>query len=184
MYAYGTYGSAAYSSRWGGNTLANGQLLFGRACYCVEGGLTMLRGCWSWTRYGDTSFRGVLGTGVPLNSPMVAPPAQHTAMRETSPMLSCSAGGHRQHSSVPRRRGPARGGAMYSFLERFQITLASTRGIRLHPRIHVVVVYVLLTWQIESLHARSSLQNHHDCVPTQRPCFVQGPPNPIPTKRK
>ena len=102
----------------------------------------MLRGCWSWTRYGDTSFGGVLGTGVPLNSPMVAPPAQHTAMRETSPMLSCSTGGHRQHSSVPRRRGPARGGAMYSFLERFQITLASTRGIRLHPRIHVVVVYL------------------------------------------
>ena len=64
LYAYGTYGSAAYSSRWSGNTLANGQLLFGRACYCVEGGLTMFRGC--WTRYGDTSFGGVLGTGVPL----------------------------------------------------------------------------------------------------------------------
>ena len=59
---------------WSSNTLANGQLLFWRACYCVEGGLTMLRGCWSWTRYGDTSFGGVLGTGVPLDSPMVAPP--------------------------------------------------------------------------------------------------------------
>ena len=49
----------------------------------------------------------------------------------SSPALKC-----------PATTRPARGGAMYSFLERFQITLASTRGIRLHPRIHVVVVYL------------------------------------------
>ena len=70
----------------------------------------MLRGCWSWIRYGDTAF----GSSSPLDSPMAAPPQRGDPCGKPPPMLSCSTGGHRQHSSVPRRRGRRRNGFPFS----------------------------------------------------------------------
>ena len=109
----------------------------------------MLRGCWSWTRYGDTSFGGVLGTGVPLNSPMVAPPAQHTAMRETSPMLSCSTGGHRQHSSVPRRRGRRRNGLPFS----------NASKLLWLPRGEFAYIHAYMLWSFTCIVSRGEEEN-------------------------
>ena len=105
----------------------------------------MLRGCWSWTRYGDTSFGGVLGTGVPLNSPMVAPPQRRNIPVAHAGILPlCSRVQRAVIASTQVSRDDAGGGAMDSLSRTLPnyFGFHESAGIRLHPRIHVVVLYL------------------------------------------